>query len=668
MNRIAIEAKPDFLERLSSTTPIKAVAELIWNGLDAGSEQVSVRLEANALDGLEAIRVTDTGHGINQEHVQSLFGGLGNSWKRQRARHHGRALHGKNGQGRFKAFALGNRVVWNTVYDSPNGRMRYQVLGRTEALTDLEYSNPEPATGDPTGTEVVVSGIQKSLGVLQRENARLELAKLFAAYLSQYPDIRIDYDGVRVDPIELQSAHKDILLDEITLADGRATQATVSIIEWHMKTDRVLHLCDAHGVSLHETDLGQKVRAPGFEFTAYVKSDHFRELDQAGLLALENLHPDVTAIVHAARHAVRTHFRRRLSERQSQTVERWKRDQIYPFETKEELNPVEEAERQVFDILAVNVESHLPAFEEADLKSKRFMFRLLAQAVQQSPDSVQRIITEMLNLKKEEQDALAELLNVTSLSNIIRSAKTVANRLDFLKALENLIFDRETKKRLRERDQLHKILENESWLFDEEFALSGSEKTLEEVLQLHLGQVRDPGDLDPVEREGGQQGRVDLMFSRMVTPRNDERDHLVVELKRPSQPINSKILTQVESYALAVANDPRFLKAKTRWRFVVVANEMDGHARRKATQKHRPPGLVFDDGELNIEVWAFEWTEIIAKARARLHFINESLRYEAGRETAREYLASAHARFIPDLAVLGDDEPSPANNGGSGRP
>jgi hypothetical protein len=649
MNRIAIEAKRDFLERLSSTTPIKAVAELIWNGLDANAGQVSVRLEVNPLDGLETIRVTDTGFGINHDHVQALFGGLGDSWKKQKVRQAGRALHGKNGQGRFKAFALGNRVEWNTVYDSPTGRMRYQVFGRAEALTDLEYSDPTPAAGDPTGTEVVVSGIQKSLGSLQRDNARQELAKLFAVYLSQYPDLRLDYDGVRVDPTELQSGRKDFLLDEITLTDGRTAQAMVSIIEWQMKADRVLHLCDADGVSLHEKDLGSKVRAPGFEFTAYVKCDHFRELDQAGLLALEELHPDVAKIVDAARQAVKAHFRRRLSERQSQTVERWKREQIYPFENKASLNPVEEAERQVFDILAVNVEAYLPAFEEADLKSKRFMFRLLAQAVQDSPDSVQRIITELLNLKKEEQDALAELLEVTSLSNIITSAKTVANRLDFLTALENLLFDRATKKQLRERDQLHKILENESWLFDEEFALSGSEKTLEEVLQLHLGQLRDPAETEPVEREGGQQGRVDLMFSRLVAPRHDERDHLVVELKRPSQPINSKILTQVESYALAVANDPRFLKEKTRWRFVVVANEMDEHARRKATQKDRRRGLVFDDGELNIEVWAFEWTELITKARARLQFINESLRYEASRESARGYLERAHARFIPNL-------------------
>lgn len=655
MNRIAIEAKWDFLERLSGAAPIKAVAELIWNGLDAQAGHVSVRLERNPLDGVETIRVTDTGLGINHDHVQELFGGLGDSWKRRSGRLHGRALHGKNGQGRFKAFALGNRVEWNTVYESSNGRMRYQVLGRSEALTDLEYSDPVPAAGEPTGTEVVVTGIQKSLGALQRDNARLELAKLFAAYLSQYPDIRLDYEGVRVDPAELQSSRKDILLDEITLANGRVIQVAVSIIEWQMKAERVLHLCDAQGVSLHETDLA-KVRAPGFEFTAYVKCDHFRDLDQAGMLALDELHPDVTKIVQSARQAVKTHFRRRLSERQSQTVERWKREQIYPFESKESLSPVEEAERQVFDIMAVNVESYLPAFEEADQKSKRFMFRLLAQAVQESPNSVQRIITEMLNLKKEEQEALSDLLEVTSLSNIISSAKTVANRLDFLVALENLIFDKETKKKLLERDQLHKILENEAWIFDEEFTLSGSEMTLEEVLQIHLNDLRGPEDPEPVEREGGQQGRVDLMFSRTITPRHDERDHLVVELKRPSQPINSKVLSQIKSYACAVAKDPRFLKAKTRWRFIVVSNSMDDIARREANQRDRRPGLVLDEGDLNIQVWAFEWTEIIAKAKARLQFVNESLRYEAGRESSRAYLEKTHAKFIPEVEPPDDIE------------
>jgi hypothetical protein len=406
--------------------------------------------------------------------------------------------------------------------------------------------------------------------------------------------------------------------------------------------------------------MGKKVRAPGFEFTVYVKSDHFQELEAAGALALEELHPEVAAIVESAKKAVKTHFRRRLSERQSRIVERWKREQVYPFETKDALDPVEEAERQVFDILAVNVESYLPAFEEADPKAKRFLFRLLAQTVQQSPDSVQRLISETLGLKKEEQEALSDLMEVTSLSDIISSAKTVADRLDFLTDLEDLLFGKATQKKRLERDQLHKILETESWLFDEEFALSGSDSAVEEVLQTHLDQLADPEGAAPVEREGGQQGRVDLMFSRAVTPRHDERDHLVVELKRPSQPIDSKILGQVESYAIAVAQDPRFVKAKTRWRFIVVSDAMDDQARGKAMQQHRPPGLVHDDSALNIQVWAFEWTELIAKAKARLQFVNESLRHEAGRESSRAYLEKTHAKFIPEIEP---QDPPAVDNG-----
>ena len=652
MNKIPIEAKKDFLERLSAAAPLKALSELIWNGLDAGADSVSIKLELNRLQGLERIRITDTGNGINHAEVPMLFGNLGESWKKTKNRFRGRSLHGKDGQGRFKAFALGNRVEWNTVYEAPGGaRFRYQIIGKAEALNDLEFSDPVPANGDACGTEVLVAGIEKSHGVLLQDSAHEELAKLFAAYLSQYPEVRINYDGFLVDPSKLQIFSKDIVLDDVALQGGRIAKVAVTIVEWSVPTKRVIHLCDSAGVSLHEAEAGVQIRAPGFEFTAYVKSDHFRELDKEGLLSLDDIHPDVGAILQSAKQSIRPHFRKRLAERQSQIVERWKAEQIYPFEDKKDLNPVEEAERQVFDILAVNVEAYLPSFEDSDLKSKRFTFRLLAQALHQNPESVQLIITELLNLKKEEQEDLAELLRCTPFQNIISSAKTVTNRLDFLIGLENLLFDKESKKKLLERDQLHKILENEAWIFNEEFALSGSELPLEEVLQLHLGKLGKRQDEDePVLREDDKQGRVDLMFSRTTQPRHDERDHLVVELKRPKQKINSEVLSQVESYAIAVAQDPRFLKEKTRWRFVVVSNEMDDHAQRKARQRQKPRGLVFDDAELNIEVWAYEWTEVIANARARLQFINNSLNYEASRESARGYLEKAHSKFIPNVS------------------
>jgi hypothetical protein len=44
---------------------------------------------------------------------------------------------------------------------------------------------------------------------------------------------------------------------------------------------------------------------------------------------------------------------------------------------------------------------------------------------------------------------------------------------------------------------------------------------------------------------------VDLMFSRRVPlPKAEERQHLVVELKRPKKKVDLMVTTQIESYAM----------------------------------------------------------------------------------------------------------------------
>lgn len=218
-------------------------------------------------------------------------------------------------------------------------------------------------------------------------------------------------------------------------------------------------------------------------------------------------------------------------------------------------------------------------------------------------------------------------------------------------ALEALLFDKDTKKTLLERDQLHKILEQEAWLFHEEFALAASEERLEDVLQQHIGKLGPRSDDTPVRLEGGKGGRVDLMLQKVTQPRTGEYDYLIVELKRPSQKVNSEVLRQIESYAMAVAMDERFKGVPARWNFLTISNDLDEFAARKANQRNRPKGLVYDDAELNITVWAKSWGEVINDARARLSFVNQQLSYEATRDTAKSYLNKAHARFIPPLAA-----------------
>ena len=91
----------------------------------------------------------------------------------------------------------------------------------------------------------------------------------------------------------------------------------------------------------------------------------------------------------------------------------------------------------------------------------------------------------MLRLPKRKQKELAVLLEETDLSAIISAATMVADRLKFPQGLRIILFDHEAKDRLKERSQLHKILETNTWIFGEEFNLWASDKELTTVLKVH---------------------------------------------------------------------------------------------------------------------------------------------------------------------------------------
>jgi Histidine kinase-, DNA gyrase B-, and HSP90-like ATPase len=125
----AIEVKQDFLERQTKAPPVQALAELIWNGLDADATHVGVDFEHDGLGGMSKIVVSDNGHGMPHADAPELFKNLGGSWKRQRSRtlRLNRLVHGQEGRGRFKAFALGDVVDWKVVYEKDGTPFRYDI-------------------------------------------------------------------------------------------------------------------------------------------------------------------------------------------------------------------------------------------------------------------------------------------------------------------------------------------------------------------------------------------------------------------------------------------------------------------------------------------------------------------------------------------------------------
>jgi hypothetical protein len=185
---------------------------------------------------------------------------------------------------------------------------------------------------------------------------------------------------------------------------------------------------------------------------------------------------------------------------------------------------------------------------------------------------------------------------------------------------------------------------------------------LTKVLEAHLKDGgREVASEAPVLREDGTEGIVDLMLSRRIPqPRAEEREHLVIELKRPTVEIDGTAMLQIQSYALAVADDERFRDTKTRWVFWAVSNKVQDSVRKTARQRNRPDGLFYEDEEQRITIWVKTWGQLIQECKARLEFFQKQLNYAADSESALAYLRVAHEKYLPK--VLTKERPGPTTD------
>jgi hypothetical protein len=284
---------------------------------------------------------------------------------------------------------------------------------------------------------------------------------------------------------------------------------------------------------------------------------------------------------------------------------------------------------------------------------------MLKTTLDENPESLKRILTEVLDLSKEKQSELAELLQYTTLASIIEASKLVTDRLQFLAGLHELLFQMENKQSLKERTQLHRMLETETWIFGEEYFLSSSDENLSTVLKKHLGKLRPAERRSrsqaPVKRDDGSDGIIDMLLGREVPAyASARREYLVVELKRPSQKIDLAVKGQIESYAMAVNSDERFDKANSHWTFLAVSNEMTEEAERTLRQQGKPFGFFHEDG--NLRIGLATWAQILNASRTRLDAFRKMLGYTATKDHGIELLHRKHSKWLPESIKLSDFE------------
>ncbi|MFG2919775.1 ATP-binding protein [Kitasatospora sp. NPDC048298] len=641
--RIPIEVKPDFVEHVARRSdPVGALAELIWNGLDADASEVHVTAEPDEFGGVSAVEVRDNGHGIAAESVQAAFAGMGGSWKRSApGTRDGRQLHGRRGYGRFRVLALGTRAGWETVADGTTERRRTSV-SFTE-LSAFDTTDGGVTEEDP-GTVVRVTGeAPRKTRLTDTAAVRSALTNQFAMYLSKYPHVTITWQGVPLDPEEAIARQDPYLLTVAGLSnnDDEAARPVLRVVEWKTKpTRRELLVCDSKGV--HRATLNVGVQAPDFHFTAYILWSGAAVVSDLDTMEGEWEQEDAPLglVVAAARDQMRLHFRKREHERAREQVKKWIEEETYPY-SGEPATAVEAAERQTFDEVAVLVSRHL---NKAAKPSRRTQLVLLREALRRQPAAMPRVLDELFTLTTEQKERLESLVTRTGLPGLVAANSLLVDRIDALAAIRKLLFEFTSRADLREKDQLHRMLEKELWIFGDEYTSAVSEVGLTEALERAMPILQGPGvprSRRAVRRSNGQSGRLDLMLSCAVGAGTSRR-HLVVELKRPEVVLGHTEVQQITSYARTVVTDERFKHdGDTRWDFWLVGNDIHEDIKWQIRGNKLPDDCLHDDGR--VRIWVVHWGKVIDQCEARLRAQQERLDYASGNADVIDYVGRVHA-------------------------
>lgn len=644
---IDLAVERDHIESLTRANGITAISELIWNSLDADSTVINVEYVRNKLTRIENLEVIDNGRGIDYHKAQDVFGRLGGSEKKLYSTSpNGRQYHGKEGKGRYKALALGDLVTFTSTYKNADSLKEFTVTIDRNNLTHSAFSDVKTLSKEhnQTGFKVSIQNIIQETATQAIDiSSRKEIEQKFASYWISYPDFAIFFNGLKLefDSLIKNSDETSFLVDK----EGVSYRFVVKIIEWSFDIKKKTYLCNPKGIPFRELNLGIRTSIP---ISIFIQSVYIENLHHENKIELQELDDFLQGAIAESKKIARDYLRNRMHLYSGEFIDNLKSKGLYPY-TDSADSIIEESKRQVFDIVALQVNEFLPDFENQDNKSKKFTLSLIKEALEKDSTSLQRILTEVIELPQEKREELVDILEETSLSSIIDTMTEIKNRLKFINGLEELIYNNKLNKNVLERKHLHKILIHETWLFGDEYTYGVDDVTLKNVLKEYLKYLGREDFEEILESEPNSDLQLipDVCLWRQYPQgQPGHKTNLIIELKKPTVDAGVEELMQIKLYASRICQDKRFPKQKTKWKFLLVTKDIKPDIEPELEQKDRKYGHVVATDIY--DVYVLTWGHILNEAKTRYEFIKENLNLNLlDNEKNLEYLKSKYNEYLP---------------------
>lgn len=615
----------------------KSITEFIWNGFDAKASVVELSYEiyqTNKDGKFRELEIKDNGSGINQKRLGKTFEPIYESEKigdNGLEKNHS-TIHGKNGVGRLTFFTFSNFAKWYTIYngDGMNYKCEIEIdANKLNLFTDEDKTLEQ--TNEETGTTVVFSRFFRLKNPNIENDLLNNLKNEFGWFLelNKSKGYRLIINGKDLD-------YSDMLEDrEIFTINHQGSGETFRIeyIRWAAKLkgeySRFYYLDENNNEVWKEYTKLNKQR-DDFYHSIYISSEYFKYFNFSskedslykglGSGRSDEIFKYFSNEVYNFLKSKRKPF---LKKHSKKIVEEYKKeggiivDEKDPFE----LIQTEELDNVLQEVYVIQPK----IFARSNNEQKRIFIGFLKLLLKSDErEQVLNIIASITELDSNERKELSEILKVTKLNRIIKTINLINDRYKTVEILKQLVFNKSLK--ANERDHLQKVVEENYWLFGEQYHLvskdEGFQKALEEYTYLLDGEKSKP------KFTGNNKTKRMDIFMCQKWKGAESIKNVVIELKRPTIILGSEELSQVHVYRETILNEPRFNSNVATWDFILIGNQFDNYiaGQIENAKVHGERSLVYKVN--NFKIYVKNWSDIFDEFDIAHEFLNEKLKLD----------------------------------------
>ena len=617
--------------------PANAILEYVWNGFDAEANNVhinySFKQKGKGLSfGYPSLEILDDGMGWDVKNINSanLFLVSPKKYLSYKS-----LPRGRYGVGRFTFFSFAGQATWVTTFDGHKSKITIS----TDSLDKYEVEEVGDKNNGEKGTKVIFSINSEKLTEDFFRNELLGTLKLeFCWFLKLFPNKNIYLNEEKVSVESLIGARKNI---EETI---EGYKFNIHLLQWTKKPTEEYskyYFLNENGEENSKKTTGLNNKSDDFYHSAYIKSDFFNDFkyvedeegkDISDKQKTKNLFEESTkekgkreifnTLLKKVNQALESMRKPYLQEISNEKIIEWKKIEILPIVNELGVNQ-KDYEEMIKEIYVVAPQ----LFTNSSDEQREIILRLLSSLLStEEKDLILKIFNQVYNLSEDDKKSLSDILDRTTLSNVIKAIKELDHRLQIVSCLEEILFTDKSKD-AKEVAHLQKMLDENPWIFGEGYRLFAStEGSIRKTLIDFRDKILKKSET-PIETKSRKE--LDIFLVKEETTDN-RIDSVIIEIKRPSVTLKKKELDQIKDYMSTVLKEPACIGEKMHWVFYLIGNDFDDYIKKEiknASQRgEESTGLAFYDEDNRAKLYVKKWADIInVEQKSKYKFLQEKL-------------------------------------------